>query len=99
MLPAGLAAAHAANRENADGSSRDMDTSMLDLDKRHRPMSHTIDTGEAVRGNIEKRPSGDAPEISLAVDLEVAKGRAHRWTPELVSRGRSGWSCVSMSYG
>ena len=45
-----------------------------------------MDTGEAPEGNTEKRPRGEALEVELAADLEVAKEHALWWNPELIPR-------------
>ena len=42
-----------------------------------------METGTAAEGTTGKRPRSEALEIALAVDLEVVKGHAQCWNPEL----------------
>lgn len=43
----------------------------------------TMDTEEAPAGNLERSPQGDALEMVLAADLEVAEEHAGWWNPGL----------------
>ena len=68
MLRTRLAAMGATDTKNADGSSRDMDTSMSAPVKKYRTMGDTISTGKAPGGEIGNRPRGEALETALAAD-------------------------------
>ena len=76
VLRTRLAAMDAADRNTTEGSSSDMNTSMSVLGKRTRTRGETMDTCAAAGGSVETRPRSDAPEIDLAADSEVVKGRA-----------------------
>ena len=73
----------AADKQNANGSSQDMDTSTPVLGKRNRTIGATMDTDAAAGGHSEKRPRSEAPEIAVAIDSEVVREHAQWWNPEL----------------
>ena len=83
MLRTRLAAAGAANKENAGGSSRDMDAPMSVPGRGNRTIGDAMDVEAAVDGAIEERPRGEALQIALTVDLEVVIGHVQWRNPAL----------------
>ena len=83
MLRTGLAAMDAANKRNAEESTRDVEASTSVLSNRGRTAVGALDTGKAPDGTFGERPRREAREMTSATDLEVAKEHVKRRNPEL----------------
>ena len=80
-----LAAMDTKNKKTAGVSASDMGSSTSVWGKRNRTPIGEVVAGDAPTGYLGKRPRGDALKVAMAADLELAKGHAQRWSPEVKS--------------